>query len=180
MLRIRLSTRAFFSVVLSLVLALALATAVIAASHVIRSGKAVTAVRTVVSSTHETTTSTTYADIPGMSASVTVPADQKALLIVTFSAQTHCGNGLDPNASADCLVRVLVDGNPADPAEAAIRSARSPGTGIGWAGNSMQFVYGPVSSGTHTVKVQFRVFNYSNTSGFLVAQRTLTVLRAKY
>ena len=56
------------------------------------------------------TSSTTFVELPGASASVTVPTGATATLFVSFSAESLC-----TGPSGFCPVRVLVDGNEAAP-----------------------------------------------------------------
>src|SRR5688500_5085571 len=81
-----------------------------------KSGKAVTAVRTVTESTLATTRSVAWGDIPGMSTTINVPANQRALLIITFSAETNCVPDFS-SGRASCLLRVLVDDAPVSPGQ---------------------------------------------------------------
>ena len=170
---------------LTLALALALvvgATGTVVAASIAKSAKAVTAVKTLTTNDYLTTESTTYIDVPGMSTSISVPASQQALLIITFAAPTECSRVAGDTAEADCSVRVLVDGAAVTPAESVLRSGRNAGgsnTGRGWMANAMQFVRGPLTAGSHTVKVQWKVFNFSGGSQFILNGASLTILRSK-
>jgi hypothetical protein len=174
--------RAGVALAIALALVIGAAGSVIAAS-VIKSGKSVTAVKTVTSADYTNTQSTTYVDVPGFSTTISVPATQQALLIITFSAPTECVKTSLEAAEADCLVRILVDGAAVTSAETVMRSGRqittSGFTGAGWTANSMQFVRGPLSAGSHTVNVQWKVFNYSGTSEFQLDGASLTILRSR-
>lgn len=158
-------------VVAGLVLALVTASAAVAVS-VTRNGGSVTAVRTVTQDSAATTNSTTWVDLPSMSTTMSVPAGQKALLIITFSGESGCE---DMNGTTVwCLVRVVVDGVIAPPGEVRFDSRAD---GVAWETNSMQFVSGLHNAGQHLVKVQYKVDETN--ALFTVDSRTLTVLRSK-
>ena len=148
---------------------------VVVAASVIKSGKAVTAVKVVTDAAAVSTASQTYADVPGMSLSVTVPSGEKAVLLITFSAQSRCLDG--SGATAFCYARVLVDGNTALPGEVIFDSAADGNAANAYETNSMQFVVGPLNAGGHTVRVQTRVDEA--VSSFTMAHRTLSVLRSR-
>src|SRR3954470_20509727 len=76
---------AFAAIALALVLA---GTAVGATLQ--KNGGPVTAVRTATADDNAHSTATTWTDVPGMSVAVNVPAGERALLIVTFSAVNQC------------------------------------------------------------------------------------------
>lgn len=58
------------------------------------------------------TTSTTYVNLPGATATFQVPAGQEALVIVRFSGETACSSNTGVGL---CLVHVLLDGTPMEP-----------------------------------------------------------------
>jgi hypothetical protein len=157
-------------VVLGMVLA---AESVVLAADLKRNGGAVTAVRTATDDATAATVSHTYVAVPGMTVTVNVPGGQKALLVITFAAVSHCTDG--DGSTTLCLIRLQVDGVSAPPGEIIFDTA-ADGESAPEA-NSMQFVAGPVSAGSHTVLVQYRVDEAS--SSFYTFNRTLTVLRSK-
>jgi hypothetical protein len=53
-----------------------------------------------------------FLNVPGATTAFTVPADQKALVLVRFAAEASCSGG---NRQDWCSVRVLVDGHEALP-----------------------------------------------------------------
>ena len=126
---------------------------VVVAAQVIKTGKAVTAVK-VVTETSQSSASTpfTWTDVVGMSTSVNVPSGEQAILLITFSAQTNCTDGT--GATTYCQIRVLVDGNAAPPGIVTFDSAADGNAAIAGETNSMQFVAGPLNAGSHTIKVQ--------------------------
>jgi hypothetical protein len=117
-----------------------------------------------------TTSTTTYVDVPGMQVVVHVPANQKAILLITFSAQANCE---DDGQVAKCFVTGDVDGFAVSPPDTVFESDVD-GNGRS---DSMQFVSVPVSAGDHTVKVRFSPNRPTTT--FTLGSRTLTVLRSK-
>jgi hypothetical protein len=151
---------------------------VVVAATVVKSGKAVTAVKAVTSNdawqfSTATNAANTWTDVTGMSLNISVPSSQKALLLITFASQVYCHDG--DGTSVYCKVRVLVDGNEASPGDVIFDG--------GWDGNgaietnSMQWVHGPVNAGQHTIKVQALLDEAS--SNIVLSERTLTVLRSR-
>ncbi len=167
--------------VVAIVLGLVITTATAAlAVDLVKSGKSVTAVKTITSDAFNQTTSSTFSNMPGMSTTITVPANQKALLIITFSGETNCLG----NANGVCLIRVMVDNNAAPPGEIVFDSVGrtvpfQQDPVFSYQSNSMQFVAGPLNAGQHQVTVQWRMSDPSATNGFTMNQRTLTILRSK-
>lgn len=149
------------------------------AASVIKTGKSVTAVRAVMDDNYRYTASSTPVDMPSMTLSVNVPDNQRALLVITFSAESFCTS----ESATYCWVRVMVDNSVASPGDVIWGSGvMSDYTGNSWQANSMQFVHGPVNAGSHTVKVQW--WDSDNDGGnyfgdFVVESRTLSVLRAR-
>jgi hypothetical protein len=171
----------------ALVAALIAGGSVVYAATTAKSGKAVTAVRTVTADQFAETSSFTYSDLTGMSTTISVPSSQKALLIVTFSADSSCVTSTVPRPDTQCFLRVLVDGAPAAPGEVIFDSApdgdpSNLDPSYIRETNAMQFVAGPVNAGSHTIKVQWRtddmLIDFSG-GHFYVWGRTLTVLRAR-
>ena len=180
----QLGTRSRFLVVTVAVLGLTLAAeTVVLGVAVSKSGKAVTAVKTVTETTLATTESSSFVDLPAMSTTVSVPSGQKALLIITFSAEVTCA----PEGASEgtCVIQVLVDGTPAAPGHPIFNSSHDQDGAFHddqfeSEANSIQFVAGPVSSGQHVVKVQWLVDSAAGGDvQFRVQERTLTVLRSK-
>lgn len=120
----------------------------------------------------ETTSSTTYADIPGASMFASTQADGR--LLITFSTETECTTTM--SLQDLCQVRVLVDGVEADPGQVIYETARFLGSSMasGWASHSHQFVSDPLGAGQHTVAVQFRTTDATTLFG--VNMWTLTAL----
>jgi hypothetical protein len=150
---------------------------VVVAAQVIKTGRAVTAVK-VVTETSQGYASTpfTWTDIGGMSTSVTVPSGEKAILLITFSAQTTCTRS-SATVSTYCQIRVLVDGAAALPGFVNFDSAADGNSAIAPETNSMQFVAGPLNAGSHTIKVQGLVDEAQST--FVLTSRTLSILRSR-
>jgi hypothetical protein len=166
-------------VCLALVAALALESAVLAAS-VGRNGKAVTAVRTVTSDIQWTASLTPaesdsppWVDVADMKTFVSVPSGEKALLVITFSAESVCQ--ADVGSFGDCNIRVTLDGAVVSPGP--VQWAFTVEGSMPHGARSMQWVAGPVLQGQHQVKVQGRVFQPGS---FRLGPMTLTVLRSKY
>jgi len=112
-----------------------------------------------------------------MSVTVPVPSGEKALLVITFSAEIRCITSSSIPDNGECKVRVLMDGNPVTPGEVYFGSPRDPESPpYGSETHSMQWVAGPITAGTHTIKVQWDMLADAR---FFVTERTLTVLRSK-
>jgi hypothetical protein len=114
-----------------LALSLVSATAVLAVATRLKGG-AVNAVRTATGyDTHDSTTSTSWSDLPGMSATVRVASGANALLVITFSAVSQCHDYSTP-IFLYCYVRATVDGVEAPPGAVVFNSAAA-GTNTLWA-----------------------------------------------
>jgi hypothetical protein len=160
---------------LALVAALALESAVLAAS-VGRNGKTVSAVRTVTSDLEWLTWSESWIDVADMKTFVSVPSGEKALLVITFSAETLCAAAASPGSLGDCDVRVTLDGAVVSPGQVQWGFNVDSGS-LPHEIRSMQWIAGPVLQGQHQVKVQGR----NNQGGsLLLGPMTLTVLRSKF
>jgi hypothetical protein len=160
-------------VVLVLVAVLAVEGAVLAAG-VGRNGKAVTAVRTVTKNTAQNITSSSWIDVADMKTFITVPKDQKAILLVTYSADTTCA-GTEVSGGV-CAVRVTLDGQEVSPGSVQWSynyANETPEAGVA----SMQWVAGPVATGDHQIKVQAAL---QTGSYFYIGQQTLSVLRSRF
>lgn len=102
------------------------------------------------------TLSTGFADLPGATTDVTVPEGHQALLLLRFAAESACSGGV-----GICTVRLLVDGEEAEPAVGANFAFDSTDfdqkTSQSWQSHAMERVVGPLPSGTYTVTVQHAV-----------------------
>ena len=183
--RLNRRSRLFFIVIGVLVLTVAAATAVVGFG-ISRTGKAVTATRLVMSYDAVSTTSTTPVALPDMSTTINVPANQRAVLVITFSGETNCRpDGFDIGY---CRVRVQVDDSYADPDVVAFDSTMDnfaeTNAGVrasedAWETNSIQFISGPLSAGSHQVSVLWWIEDTQEDTTFRMGARTLTVLRSK-
>jgi hypothetical protein len=130
----------------------------------------------VVRSTEIFNTSTkTFKTIPGASTQITVPAGEHALLIARFTTQQDCTVG-DGNPSGTCIARLLANTSEMKPASGGqILDTVSNGAPAGVRAGALDRSFGPVGSGTYTIKVQVRV-----TSSLMILEVTdwhLTVER---
>ena len=90
-----------------------------------------------------TTMSSSFSDVPGMSASVTTADD--SLLQITFSAEAlTLGSGR-------MFVRALVDGQPARPSDMVFATGSTDGS------NAFSFSAEGIPHGNHTVQIQYSV-----------------------
>lgn len=152
--------RSVAAISLAIGLVLGASTAVVATS-VVRSGHAVTAVKVATENDYHSDGGDGYTDIPGMSVTATVPANTKALFLVTFSADSECSQ------LSSCDVQLLMNGN-------VLYLENFATTGL--TTNSMQWVTAPLGPGTYTFKMQeaAAVGQY-----ITFYNRTLSVLRSK-
>ena len=172
--RITSRPRLLLAIAIGLAMLLLAETVVLAANT--KSGGPVKAVKVATEPGTATISSNAFTDIPGMSVSMTVPSGEKALLLITFSADAYCHDDL--GSTALCYVRVLVDGTTqALPGQLVFDSAADGNVAFPDEANSMQFVVAPISAGAHTVKVQAYVDEVY--SVFVIERRTLSVLRSK-
>jgi hypothetical protein len=147
------------------------------------SGGAITQVKVVSNTSSQTTTSTTFVNVPGASVRVKVPHGQRALILARFSAETNCSGGSVGNW---CAARIMIgsaEGSPASGGDFALDSVDSadvagclPGD-CGWEGHSMDRSRGPLGPGTYVVKVQWAVVGSGST--FRLDDSSLTVERVK-
>lgn len=107
-----------------------------------------------------TTAETTYQQIDGMYANITVP--RRSYILITFSGESKCVDTA-PTSFNSCKINILVNGASSQPVSEPGGDAMSFSFDYGsssldqWEAQSMQRVYGPVEEGTHTVNVMFRV-----------------------
>jgi hypothetical protein len=142
-----------------------------------KSGGPVKAVRVVTADDGTSIYGLTPENVAGMSVTVTVPSGEKALLLITFSAQTRCQHSL--NEASACLIQVKVDDNIAKPGAVTFAHMEVFDSldDIIDETHSMQFVAGPLNAGQHTVTVQGWVTKQYTYFG--LTARTLSVLRSK-
>ena len=115
-----------------------------------------------VSGTVVSTNSTSWADIPGLTATISTPDDSDLAATVSAEAATTAGGLGD--------VRVLVDGASANPSDAILANS----TLADYRGTqSFTFVIEHLTAGSHTVEVQARV-NTGQT--FAMNDRSLSVV----
>jgi hypothetical protein len=167
--------RLLLAIAIGLAALLVAETAVLAVTT-IKTGGPVRSVKVATETAQQTIYPGGWADVQGMSLSMTVPSGEKALLLITFSSASFCHDS--SGASAFCGVRILVDGIPALPDQVTFDSARTDGNiDSSHEPHSMQFVAGPLNAGQHTIKVQGAVSE--NPSYFGISTRTLSVLRSR-
>src|SRR5207247_5200835 len=111
-------------------------------------------------------TSTSFADLPGATASITVPANTTATILARFTAESVCFETSPPNKNW-CSVRILVDGSEAQPAVGSDFAFDSTNNGTetdtSWESHSMERYALGVGSGAHTVTVQRSVHSATTT-----------------
>lgn len=112
----------------------------------------------------QTTTSTSFVDLAGSQQAVTIPEGQAGRLYIVFSAESACYGG---TGSQWCTVRVLVDGNEANPAvgtDFAFDSTDAANEGSSsWESHAVARVSETLQAGSHTVKVQWRTTSSATT-----------------
>jgi hypothetical protein len=153
--------RILVALALGAALVVGLAGGAIAAATV-RNGKAVKAVSVVAASDTAWATTTTT-DVPNMSVTMSVPANQKGLFVATFSA----------SANGPCDVSMTISGPNGGDMPPGNGWFHSDPNNSDW--NSAQFIAGPYPSGTYTLKVRFST---TSVNACYLAQRTLAVERS--
>jgi hypothetical protein len=108
-------------------------------------------VKTVVSGTAISTTVTSFADIPGVTTTVTIPAGTQGRILGRLSGESLCIGG----DGGWCTIRILVNATEAAPASGGDFAFDSPATTTDWESHSMDRSLGPLGSGTYTVKAQW-------------------------
>jgi hypothetical protein len=113
------------------------------------------AYRTVTSGVAQSTSSTSFVDVPGATTTIEVPAGQTATIVARFSAETICTG---PNGSW-CSARIMIGGTEGDPSVGTDFAIDSPGTAPGsdWEGHTVARLRNSVAAGTVTVTVQYAV-----------------------
>jgi hypothetical protein len=153
--------------------ALLVSESVAIAAVLTKSGGAVRAVKVVTSDESPSVTGGSWANVPGMALSLTVPSGETALFLMTLSAESGVSATVPTFGNGE--VRVLVDGVAALPNDVVFDSYNEGGGAK--ESNSHEFVSGPLKPGAHDVRVQFRT---SNSFIRLHLDRPmLSILRAK-
>jgi hypothetical protein len=126
----------------------------------------------------QTTNSISFVDLPGASATISVPGPGNGLVLARFSAESACY--LTTGTAGNwCSVQILLDGIAMDPASGIDFAFDSTDAGTetaaSWESHSMDrsLVVGP---GNHTVVVQWAVT--SGTATFRLDDWSLTIERA--
>jgi hypothetical protein len=141
-------------------------------------GNTLTQVKVVRDANPAETTSTSFVDVPGATATITVPAGTKALILARFSATSTCPG---PAADAGCFVRVLIGGSEAFPAgvnistfdkETVVTDGNSPKQA-----HLIERSRGGLTGGNYVVQVQYAVPNVGAT--LALVNWNLTVERIK-
>lgn len=134
----------------------ALIAVVPAFAAVTHTGKGVFKTTVVTETNAQSTSSTSYVNLPGASASITVPAGKIHLVNVRFSAESYCF-GSTSDAGNWCTARVLVDGTEMLPNASSDYAFNANGTADDfWEGHAMERTL-VVGAGTHTITVQWAV-----------------------
>jgi len=122
---------------------------------------------------HNETYSATPADITGFSAlfwqnmsdmSVEITLTTKSTLLIIFSAQARLSG-----TWRKMYVQAVVDATPANPPTAVILTES-----VEWASHSYTFHSPNVAAGTHTINIQWKLYDELSTGQ--VKERTLTVM----
>ena len=139
-------------------------------------GGAVSAVVSRSSVTGGATTSEGFVRIPEARLNIGVPDGQQAILIITFSGTSHCGDA-DETTSAYCETSILVDGQPIAAGTVRFDAATVTDGHFGYQTASFTVAAGPLAAGPHTVTVDYRVDEGEAT--FELRNWNLTVMRAR-
>ena len=109
----------------------------------------------------QTSTSTSFVSIPGLSTTVTVPSGKVADLIIDFSGEV--------NSCSAMSVRAVVDSTASSPTSAQIFWP----TGGGAQAEAFTFFAKAVKSGTHTVAIQWS--EITACSQMFISSRTMVI-----
>ena len=139
----------------------------LAAITLTRTGKAVTALKTVASDAVVSTTSDSFVDVPGMSLLVSVPEGTSALFMINFSANSRCHS----QGAGFCQLRAAVDRTGVFPSPMYVPGATA------WEVRTAHWVAGLLAAGSHVIKIQYSAPSIPET--FYLHNTTLTVLRSK-
>ena len=108
------------------------------------------------------TNAATWADVPGMTTTITIPASTKAVIDARLSATSICV-GTPVITNAGCFVRILiggVEGQPNGVNLSVFDSSRYvepnifDGFAVGQQAHMIERIRGPLGAGTYTIKVQ--------------------------
>jgi hypothetical protein len=132
---------------------------VVAGTVIKRTGRAVTQVKVLSDASSQQVGDTTWQDLPGAATSVTVPSNSSAVVLARFTSATTCLG----EKGKSCLVRILIDGQEADPAlgdRSYIDSAPNLSSPTNDAdspeSHSVERSLGPLPGGTYRMKVQYK------------------------
>jgi hypothetical protein len=155
--------------------ALAAGVALGARARTVVGGTSINRIVAVRSTDIRNTSSKTFADVPGATATITVPAGAHAVLLARFTTQEDCNVG-DGNPSGSCMARIMIGGSEMQPASGGqIIDTVANGAGAGVRSAALDRTSARLGPGTYTVHVQIRV-----TSGLMILEVTdwhLTVER---
>ncbi len=127
-----------------------------------KTGKGVKATVAVTETAASTTSSLSFVNLPGATATITVASGTTAFLLARFSAESACYGG---GAATDwCSVRMLVNGGfEFDPPSGADFAFDSPESGSeatpSYESHAIERAFGPLNAGTYTVTLQRRVLD---------------------
>jgi hypothetical protein len=138
-------------------------------------GRSITAVRTASDATRFQTNSGTYVDVPGATATISIPAGATGLILIQFTASSIC----DQQDNLSCMVRAEINGTDAPPGQIVWDRVPSGGTNkIPLSAHAMDWSAGPLGPGSYTVQIQ--ALGQLNSGGAFVLQGWhLTVERVK-
>ncbi len=110
--------------------------------------------------------STSFSDIPGATTSVTVPTNTRALIVAHFSAESSCHYGQVSGINSPCYVRILIGNSAGNPTgdnyvfDWDMNATNTQGFSFAPTRSLARDAFrGPLSAGTYSVRVQWRVSN---------------------
>lgn len=117
-------------------------------------GGAVAKITVITETNAQSTSSTSFVDLPGASATITVPALKTQLVNVRFSAESYC---FSSTATGWCSVRILADGVEMKPNSGEDFAFDASGNADDfWEGHAMERTI-LLGAGTHTIDLQWVV-----------------------
>ena len=142
---------------------------------VTRAGKAQAATKVVTETVAQSTSTTTYATLPGALTTISVPSRQRALVIARFSGESYCDGG---TTATWCTVRIMIGGAEGHPASGSDYAFDTDSGGDDWwEAHAVERVSRVLNPGTYTVRVQWAVTDALTT--FRLDDWTLVVERIK-
>ena len=145
-------------VLLASLLVLAVVGSALAAARVLTStsasGRFVTLVQAISDGSGLSVNSTSFVDVPGASATISIPSSTTGFILIHFAASTSCGDNFsNPPGTTPCYLRALINSADVPPGAVVFDSWPSNG-GLEPGAHAMDWSSASLSPGTYTVRMQ--------------------------